>query len=234
MTGDIRDPAAAMKQRAASYAAEMVQDGMLVGLGSGSTSTLMVRALAERARGGLGFIGVPTSEAIANLATSLGLQIASIDDQPRLDLTIDGADEVDPQLNLVKGLGGALLREKIVASAASRFAIIVDERKLVQRLGTRSPIPVEIVPFGWRRTSIEIEALGARPERRVLDGQPYVTDGGHYIVDCHVGPLEDPARLAASIKALTGVVEHGLFLSMATTVIVGYAERVDVLTRERS
>jgi ribose 5-phosphate isomerase A len=225
------DPVAAMKERAALYAATLVQDGMLVGLGSGSTAALLVRALAERARSGLRFTGIPTSEATARLAASLNLQLATLDDHPRIDLTIDGADEVDPALNLIKGRGGALLREKIVASAADQLAIMVDETKLVGQLGSHAPLPVEVVPFGWLGTRMALEALGCRAERRMAGDQPYITDGGHYVLDCHFGPLSEPEAIASRIKALTGVVDHGLFLAMATTVVVGRPDRVEILSR---
>lgn len=230
--GSPADPATAMKARAAQQAAALVEDGMLVGLGSGSTSALMVQALAERAREGLRFTGVPTSEATVELATRLGLRLTSLDDQPHLDLTLDGADEVDPRLNVIKGGGGALLREKIVAGAARRLVLIVDHTKLVDHLGRRWALPVEIVPFGWTVTAAALTALGARPVRRTHDdGAPFVTDGGHYILDCRFDPFPEPEPLATRIKSLVGVVEHGMFLGMAEAVVVGYPDRVEVLRR---
>jgi ribose 5-phosphate isomerase A len=225
------DAQAAMKERAARHAAGLVQDGMIVGLGSGSTATLLVRALAERAEHGLTFIGVPTSEAIADLARSLGLKVTTIEEQPQLDLAIDGADEVDPALNLIKGLGGALLREKIVESAARKLVIIVDASKLVPRLGSQAPVPVEVVPFGWQNTKRALESLGCVAERRMAGADPFVTDGGHYILHCRFAPIADAHDLGARIKALTGVVEHGLFLGMAQEVIVGHPDRVETLRR---
>jgi ribose 5-phosphate isomerase A len=167
-------------------------------------------------------IGVPTSDETAELARSFGIPLATLDEQTRLDIVIDGADEVDPRLNLIKGRGGALLREKIVALAGKRFVVIVDESKRVPKLGEHAPIPVEVVPFGWQTTRRRLEELGFSCELRGSE-TPYVTDGGNLILDCHVPPsvdLADPA-VAGSIKAQTGVVEHGLFLGVADTVIVG-------------
>ena len=222
---------AVMKERAASHAASLVEDGMVVGLGSGSTSTLMVHALARRAGGGLHFTGVPTSEAIAELAIALGLQVTSLEDHPSLDLAIDGADEVDPLLNLIKGLGGALLREKIVASAARQFVIMVDQTKLVSRLGDHSPVPVEVVPFGWARTCDALAALGARVVQRMANGSPFISDGGHYMFDCWFESTAAVAELGGTIKAITGVVDHGLFIGMTSIVVVGQPDGVRVLNR---
>jgi ribose 5-phosphate isomerase A len=217
------------KRQVAAQAANLVEDGMVVGLGSGSTAALMVQALGERVRNGLRIIGVPTSEATAGLARSLNIPLATLEDQPRLDLDIDGADEVDPLFNLTKGLGGALLREKIVATAASRLAIIVDAGKLVEQLGSHAPLPVEIIPFGWRATQQALAQLGATPALRTQGDAPFVTDGSHYILDCRFPPGTDLPALAPAIKALTGVVDHGLFLGMASLVIVGYPDHVETL-----
>jgi len=222
-----------LKRRVAEVAAALVPDGIVVGLGSGSTAHLFVEALAARVRAGLRMIGVPTSEATAELARSGGITLATLEEQPQLDMVIDGADEVDPELNLIKGLGGALLREKIVASSTKNLVIIVDDRKLVRQLGERVPIPVEIVPFGWRRTEKELGNLGARPVQRMTGTEPYLTDGGHFILDCWFDPTHDLKMLAPAIKALTGVVEHGLFLHMASRVLVGYPDRVETISRAR-
>ncbi|HVA90220.1 MAG TPA: ribose-5-phosphate isomerase RpiA [Chloroflexota bacterium] len=230
MTKQSGDPAG-MKQRAATYAAELVEDGMVVGLGSGTTATLLVQALAVRAREGLRFEGVATSEATASLAASLRMPIFSLDDRPHLDLAIDGADEVDPALNLIKGLGGALLREKLVASSAARFVIVVDDRKLVDRLGDHSPVPVEVVRFGWTRARDALDALGGRVERRMAGEIPFLTDGENFILDCWFDPNADVAALGLPIKAITGVVDHGLFIAMTEQVVVGHPDRVDVLRR---
>ncbi|MGH2390964.1 MAG: ribose-5-phosphate isomerase RpiA, partial [Chloroflexota bacterium] len=169
----------AMKERAANHAAGLVEDGMVLGLGSGSTATLLVRALARRAQDGLRFEGVPTSEATGSLALSLGLKVCTLEERPRLDLAIDGADEVDPALNLIKGLGGALLREKVVASAAARFVIVVDQSKVVDRLGDHTAVPVEVVRFGWTRTRDALAALAARVTQRLHVEEPFLTDGGN-------------------------------------------------------
>lgn len=212
------------KQLAARRAADQVADGMVVGLGTGSTATWAVYALGERVRQGLRITGVATSTSTEALARSLGITVVSLDDSPPLDLAIDGADEVDPHLNLIKGLGGALLREKLVELTARQLTIVVDQGKLVPVLGSRSPVPVEIVPFGWRRTLARLEALGCRAVPRLVDGSPFVTDSGHYILDCRFGPLGDPAALASQIKALPGVVEHGLFLGLATRLVIGQVD----------
>lgn len=211
------------KDLAARWAADQVEDGMVVGLGSGSTATLAVLRLGERVQQGLHITAIATSTATESLARSLGVTVVSLDDSPSLDLAIDGADEVDPQLNLIKGLGGALLREKLVELTANRLTIVVDQSKLVVRLGERAALPVEVVPFGWRRTCATVEALGCQATLRATSSGPFVTDSGHYLLDCRFGPIPDACALAAQIKAISGVVEHGLFLGMATRVVIGQA-----------
>jgi ribose 5-phosphate isomerase A len=214
------------KEAAARYAAGLVEDGMVVGLGTGSTAEPFVHALGQRVRAGLRILGVPTSKATERLSRSKGIPLTTLEERPQLDIAVDGADAVDPALNLLKGLGGALLREKIVAHAAARFLVIVHEAKLVGALTEAPLVPVEVVPFGWSRTKAELEGLGATVTRRESrNGQhgPFVTDGGHYVLDCRFADLSDPATMAAQIKALIGVVEHGLFIGMADTVIVGAA-----------
>ena len=221
------DAQLAGKLATARYAAALGEDGMVVGLGSGSTAALFVRALGERVREGLNIIGVPTSDATAALAHAEGIALATLEEYPRLDMDIDGADAVDPALNLLKGLGGALLREKIVAAAATRFVVIVDESKVVESLAESPLVPIEVVPFGWSRTQAELEALGATVARRVRREEPamaFITDGGHYILDCGFADLSDPAGLATRVKALTGVVDHGLFIDMAGLAVVGTAD----------
>jgi len=213
----------ALKAHAGRWAAEQVADGMVVGLGSGSTAAHAVRALGERVRAGLRVVGVATSRATEDLARTVGIPLASLDDQPRMDLAIDGADEVDPRLDLIKGHGGSLLREKLVELAATHLLIVVDENKLVDTLGERAAVPVEIVPFGWRRTKMALEALGCAATLRG-GGSPFVTDGGHYILDCRFGSIGQPEQTASQIKALSGVVEHGLFLGMAVQVAVARAD----------
>jgi ribose 5-phosphate isomerase A len=221
------------KRTAAEYAAGLVEDGMTVGLGSGTTALICVRALGERVRQGLDFVGVPTSEETARLARSLTIRLVGLDERGRLDLAIDGADEVDPQLNLIKGHGGALLREKIVARAAARLIIVVDNSKRVLRLGQQAPLPVEVIPFGWTTTKLRLEWLNLSCEIRGGEN-PYRTASGNYILDCHPTTGVDLASslVADSIKLQTGVVEHGLFLGLASTVIVGKAGgQIDVLHR---
>ncbi len=215
---------AGQKRAAAVRAADEVRAGMIVGLGSGTTAAVLVARLAERVREGLRFTGVPTSEATARQARSLGIPLATLDEHPELDLDLDGADEVDGRRNLIKGLGGALLREKIVAAAARRLVIIVDESKLVERLGERAPLPVEVVRFGWRRTAAALRALGADPALRGSADDPFVTDGGNVILDCRFPLGADLAALADAIKLTVGVVEHGLFVGLRPTVVVGRAD----------
>lgn len=201
-------------ERIGSQAADEVRPGTIVGLGTGSTASAFVDALGHRVAEGLRVTGVPTSVDTAERARALGIPLASLDDVERLDLCVDGADEIDPQLNLVKGRGGALLHEKLVARRAARYLIIAAEDKLVDRLGTRLPLPVEIVPLGWRHTARELARLGIEPELRHAGDGPYLTDGGHWILDCQTGGIGDAADLAARIKGLTGVVDHGLFIGM--------------------
>ena len=215
---------AGQKAVAARRAADEVRDGMVVGLGTGSTAAVLVAALGERVRQGLRFIGVPTSEATARQARELGIPLATLEERPRLDLDIDGADEVDPAGDLIKGLGGALLREKIVAVASARLVIMVDESKRVGRLGEKAPVPVEVVRFGWRRTADALRALGAEPVLRGGQGSAFVTDGGNYILDCRFPGTRDLAALAGPVKALVGVVEHGLFTGMRPSVLIGHAD----------
>jgi ribose 5-phosphate isomerase A len=216
------------KRRAAAMAVSRISSGMVVGLGSGSTSALAVDELGRRLAAGeiRDILGIPTSVATAEQAKRLGIPLGTLEDHPVIDLTIDGADEVDPQGNLVKGLGGALLREKIVATASRRLVIMVDPSKLVPRLGTRSPIPVEVVTFAAGAHVPAIRAMGAEPVlRRGPDGGPYRTDEGHLIYDCRFPDgLDDPALVHQAFKARVGVVETGLFLGMRPEVVVGRVE----------
>jgi ribose 5-phosphate isomerase A len=225
----------AQKRAAAQYAASLVQGGGTVGLGSGSTAELMVQALGRRCKTGLRFVGVSTSPETEHLARSYGIPLARLEDQLVLDLAIDGADEVDRGLNLVKGRGGALLREKLVATAAARFVTIVDESKLVERLGEKAPIPIEVIPFGWTTTRHRLEALGLRCELRRVDGHVFRTSNHNYILDCRADPDLDLSRLEVgdAIKRQTGVVEHGLFLGMTALAVVGKgAGEVEILERK--
>ena len=225
----------ALKRQAAERAVELVEPGMKLGLGTGSTARRVVEAIAERReRGELdGIVGVPTSSDTREYAEELGIPLATLDEEVHLDLTLDGADEVDANLELIKGLGGALLWEKIVASATERLVIVVDDSKLVDRLGTRAPLPVEVVPFGWRTLLEPIRGLGAEPAlRRSAPGDALITDGGHYILDCTFPDgIADPLELEAALHALPGVVETGLFLGLAETVVVGAPDATRVMRR---
>jgi ribose 5-phosphate isomerase A len=222
----------ALKQRAAEAAVAEVEDGMVLGLGSGSTAELALHALATRVAGGLRISGVPTSERTAALARRLGVPLTDFAAHKRLDLAIDGADEVEPSsLALIKGRGGALLREKIVAAASRRMLVVVDDSKLVTRLG-RGPVPVEIVAFGWQTTLARLEAAGMRPVlRRTPDGAPFLTDGGNHIADCSLGPIDDAVALDGQLRTSVGVIETGLFLGFAERVAVAAAKAVRWLGR---
>jgi ribose 5-phosphate isomerase A len=245
----------AWKLEAARAAVAAIPSGVALGLGSGTTAELMLRALAERVRAGLRVVGVPTSERTRQFAAALGIPLTGIDDVATLDMSIDGADEVLPlSLDLIKGHGGALLHEKLIAAASRERVIIVDVSKLVRALGARGPVPVEVTPFGWRHTAERVAALGCRPVLRTkpaaapgsppaaaptpgsatgTQATPFVTDGGNYILDCAFGSIAEPARLAAAIKALVGVVESGLFVGMTERVYVGGSQGVQVYERPR-
>jgi len=211
------------KQLAGTVAAELVEDGMLLGVGTGSTAAYLIYALAQRMQTGLHIAGaVPTSEATAQLASNLGIPLTDLDTHPILDLAIDGADEIDDQLRLIKGGGGALLREKVVASAARRFVIIGDVTKRVTQLGLKMPLPVEVVPFAMTPVFKHLEALGAKVLLRQLAGQVFITDNHNVILDCvFPGGIPDPSGLHARIKRIVGVVETGLFLNMTEQAIIG-------------
>ena len=223
-----------LKRRAAERAVELVPPGADVGLGSGSTAEIAIRLLGERVRvDGLRLRGVPTSERTAALARECGIPLATLDDAPELALTLDGADEVDPALDLIKGLGGALTREKVVARASRLEVILVDEGKLVPRLGARGVLPVEVLSWGWTRTAQELEGMGLAPElRRAEAGAPYVTDNGGYILHLRPGPIADARALDARLRAVVGVVETGLFLGIAGLVLVGGEGGVRELRRD--
>jgi len=223
-----------LKTAAAESAAAQVTDGMIVGLGSGSTAALAVSALGRRVREGLRVVGIPTSESTAAQARALGIPLTSLADESQIDMTIDGADEVEEgTLNLIKGLGGALLREKIVASASKRVVIVIHDSKLVSRLAVHQPVPVEVVPFGWLATARRLSDLGARPLlRRDADGKPFISDGGHYILDCAFEPIVSPESLASGLDHVVGLVEHGLFIGLTAEVRVAGAGGVRVLTAQ--
>lgn len=198
-------------------AADLVQPGMLVGLGTGSTASAVVEELGQRVAQGLTFTGVTTSDRTEELARSLNIPLLTLDDVAALDLGLDGADEIDPELNAIKGRGGALLMEKLVALSCSQFVLVASSEKSVDRLGVRTPLPVEVVRFGWRHTADRLETLGLTPQLRVTsadESSPYLTDQGHYILDCELAPIDHPGNLAAAIKAIPGVVEHGLFVGI--------------------
>ena len=215
----------AQKRAAAEAAVAQVEDGMVVGQGTGSTALLALEALAKRVRQGLRVMGVPTSEGVAARASELDIALTTLNDHPHIDLDIDGADEVERgSLNLIKGKGGALLREKIVATASKRFIVIADQSKLVDRLGEKIAIPVEVTPFGWKATAAKVEALGCRPAlRHNPDGSEFLSDGGNFILDCSFGIIADSQALARELDSIAGLLEHGLFLGMASMAIIGDA-----------
>ena len=230
------DPSEKGKAAAGAQAAEAVTPGMKVGLGTGSTAAFFLKALGERIRRGelSGIVGVPTSLRTEREASELGIPLTTLEEAASLDLTVDGADEVDPKLDLIKGLGGALLREKMVAQATKRFVIIADDRKLVSRLGTRSPLPVEVTPFSWQSHLPFLEGLGARPILRTgVNGEPILTDNANYLLDCHFPRgIRDPWALEKGLTERAGIVESGLFLGMADEVLVGGDETVRRILRQ--
>ena len=211
----------AQKRQAAAVAVEWVRPGMRLGLGTGSTAKHFVELLAERVRGGLNVVGVPTSEVTRADAQRLGVPLTTLDETPELDMTVDGADEIGPDLTLIKGGGGALLREKIVAAASGRMVVIADESKWVQVLG-RFPLPIEVMPFGFAATRRAVEAVCTSPTqlRNGKDGHAFVTDGGHWILDASLDRISDPRGLGERLCSIPGVVEHGLFIGMAQAVIL--------------
>jgi len=226
----------ALKQQAGEQAVALaVQPGMVIGLGTGSTAVHAVRKIGQLWQAGAlpGIIGIPTSETTAHDAQRLGIPLSSLDKHPHIDVTIDGADEVDPDFNLIKGLGGALLREKIVATASKRMVIVADERKKVTLLGTRAPVPVEVVPFAERPCTDYLLSLGASIAKRMdKNGKPFITDENNIILDCTFSEgISDPTRLARAIRQQPGVVEHGLFLGLATDVVLATTEGVEIHSR---
>jgi ribose 5-phosphate isomerase A len=229
------DPELSLKRQAADRVLAYIQSGTIVGLGAGSTAILAVRGLAEKlSRGELTDIqGVPCSRGIEAEAKRLGIPLTTLEDHLVVDLTFDGADEVDPALNLIKGGGGALLREKLVAQSSRREIIIVDESKLSPALGTHWAVPVEVIPFGWRTQAAYLESLGAQPRLRLGDNSaPFKTDHDNFILDSAFGPVRDPVSLGARLDTRTRIVAHGLFLGLATDVIVAGASGIKHLKRE--
>jgi ribose 5-phosphate isomerase A len=219
------------KQAAAESAVARVDHGMIVGLGSGSTAAFAVRALGRRVREGLRIMGIPTSERTAAQARALEIPLSTLAEYPQIDVTIDGADEVEAgSLNLIKGRGGALLREKIVASVSKRLVIVIDQTKMVERLGARESVPVEVIPFGWQVAAVRLRDLGANPLlRKETGGEPFKSDGGHYILDCAFGQIASAESLAREFDHVVGLVEHGLFIGMTSEIHVGGPDGVRVV-----
>jgi ribose 5-phosphate isomerase A len=225
-----------LKQQAAEKAVEFVESGMVVGLGHGSTAIFAVRRIAELLQAGTvkEIFGVPCSTQVEAEARKLGIPLITLEEHPVVDITIDGADEVDPNLDLIKGGGGALLREKIIAQVSRREIIVVDESKLSLALGTQRALPIEVTPFGWRAQAAYIETLGARVSVRQTNKEiPFKTDQGNLILDCTFGPIEQPALLGVALSERAGIVEHGLFIGLATDVIVGGGQGVRHLRRDQ-
>jgi ribose 5-phosphate isomerase A len=224
-----------LKQMAAHRAVEAIESGMIVGLGTGSTTSFAVIRIAERIKSGdlKNIVGIPTSVRTEKLARQLDIHLATLDEQPEIDVTIDGADEVDPELNLIKGGGGALLREKVVAQASRTNIIIVDESKLSDCLGTHWALPIEVIPFAARTEANFLQSLGASVSmRRDKEGQLYKTDQHNYIQDANFGPMSDPAALANRLNERAGIIEHGLFLGLASEVIVAAEDGIRHLHRK--
>jgi ribose 5-phosphate isomerase A len=215
------------KEAAGRAAAELVRDGDVVGLGTGSTAYFAVIALGERVKAGLKIVGIPTSVQTADLARAVGIPLTTLDEHPEIDITIDGADEVDPKLNLIKGGGGALLREKVVASASRKMVVVADSGKIVPVLG-KFALPVEVIAFARAVVGKKIVALGATPKLRTRpDGGPYLTDNGNQILDCSFGQIADVWALALALSNIPGIVEHGLFVGLAKLALVGRGDRVE-------
>lgn len=224
-----------LKKMAGEKAVEYIESGMVVGLGFGSTAIHSLRLIGELIRRGEleGIQAIPTADLIADEARRAGIPLTSLEEHPRIDVTIDGADEVDPELNLIKGGGGALLREKIVAQATTLNIIVVDEQKFSPVLGTNFDLPIEIVPFGWRPLEEYLRSIGAEPQLRTkADGKSFVTDSGNFILDCHFGTIDDPYALSAELKSRAGIVEHGLFLDLASEVIIAAGDGIRSLKRD--
>jgi len=223
-----------LKRTAAYRALDYVKDDMVLGLGTGSTAYFVIEGLGKRVAEGLKVVGIPTSERTAAQARKLNIPLSSFGEHSSIDLTIDGADEVEHgTLHLIKGLGGALLREKIVAAASRQLVIVVDQEKLVRGLGDHTPVPVEVVQFGWQATAAALTRLGADPVLRdATEDHPFITDGGNYILDCRFGRIDDPRLLEQRINMTVGVVECGLFISRASAVVVASEGGVEILNRE--
>jgi ribose 5-phosphate isomerase A len=227
---DSLDEQTRLKKQAGEKAAEYVKDGMIIGLGTGSTVEWTIRKLGAMVESGLKIIGIPTSIRSEKLAIELGIPLSTLLEHPKLDLTIDGADEVDPNLNLIKGMGGALTREKIVASSSKKEIIVVDDTKVVQILGTKSPLPVEVIPFAHNSCKIALEQLQAKPKLRFVEQKEYLTDNNNYILDCRFDSITNPEDLELKINNIPGVVENGLFLNLIDMVIIASKDGVKILS----
>jgi ribose 5-phosphate isomerase A len=215
------------KEAAGRAAAKLVRNGDVVGLGTGSTAYFAIIALGERVKAGLKIVGIPTSSQTADLARAVGIPLTTLDEHPEIDITIDGADEVDPKLNLIKGGGGALLREKVVASASKKMVVVADSSKIVSVLG-KFPLPVEVIAFARTVVEKKITTLGASIKLRMKrDGSTYITDNGNEILDCSFGKIEDPPSLARELGDIPGIVEHGLFIALASVAFVGNGDSVE-------
>lgn len=222
-----------LKEKAAREAVKYIEDDMVVGLGSGSTATIAIRLIGEMVQqAGMKIVGIPTSKESESIGRSAGIPIGELKAHTSIDITIDGADEVDPDLNLTKGLGGALVREKIVAASTNVEIIVVDESKIVERLGQKSPIPVEIIKFSHEATMHKLEKLGCTPQLRLKDGDRFVTDNGNYIADCRFVIIDDPKKLDMDINLIPGVVDNGLFIGLADKVIVASKSGTRILERQ--
>jgi len=222
------------KEAAGRAAAKLVRDGEIVGLGTGSTAYFAVVALGERVKAGLKIIGIPTSVQTADLARAVGIPLTTLDEHPEIDITIDGADEVDPKLNLIKGGGGALTREKVIATASKKMVVVADSGKIVRVLG-KFPLPVEVIAFARTVVERKIVSLGGSPKLRLkLDGSPYLTDNGNEILDCSFGKIADPPALAGELSGTPGVVEHGLFIGLAKVAVVARGTAVEEIRAKRA
>jgi len=219
------------KKRAAEHAIEMVRDGNIVGLGTGSTAKFAIEGLGRLVRGGLSIKGVPTSIATQRLAQEQGIPLLELNDIDQIDITIDGADEIDSAFDMIKGGGGALTREKLVGLSSTKRLILVDESKLVSKLGQSHLLPVEVLPFAWKMAQRGLEQLGGAATLRMRNEQPLITDNGNYILDCGFGAIDNARELEGEIKLLPAVIECGLFIGIADTLVIGFEDRVEV--RER-
>jgi ribose 5-phosphate isomerase A len=220
-----------LKRQAARKAVEFIQSGMVVGLGTGSTAVHATRAIGEMLANGRlhNILAIPTSQTTAQQAQEVRIPLTTLNEHPQVDIIIDGTDEIDPHFNLIKGLGGALLREKIVATASQRVIIISDDRKRVSQLGSRAPVPVEVIPFAQQPVTHYLQSLGANVILRQHNNTPFITDENNIILDCHFSPITDPFQLAQAIRQQPGVVEHGLFLNIATDAIIASPQGIEIL-----